>query len=171
MKIDGKELGNFKFEVEYKITSFYPEDEVVNEFYWVPGYSKTTIKQHTHRTDVVDPVFVLTLPADSDFNSVLQDIIDKMCNSYGKREMIFDAELKQNDCPGRNSGNLVLRNCLLNSKETDKREIIYKFSVDYYFTEGPWEFMRYVGKFKVPINYSGDLINDIKLGKFKSYGF
>ena len=175
MKINGIEFDNVKFEVEYKITSVYPEDEIEHSFWsMIPGNNKIVIKRKTYRTDIVGPVFKLIVSDNSDLNVLLSNIIDMITFSdpychFGKQQLVFNSEVKPNESLGKNLNNLSLNNCLLTYWETGENEMIYKFQADYF--TGNWEFINYIGKFKVPINYSGDLINDIKQGKFNKYGF
>lgn len=175
MKINGIEFDNIKFEVEYKITSIYPEDEIEHSFWsMIPGYNNIVIKRKTHRTDIVEPVFKLIVPENSGLNVLLSNIIDMITFSdpychFSKQQLVFNLDIKPNESSGKNLNNLSLNNCLLTYWETEKDEMIYKFQADYFV--GNWEFINYLGKFKVPINYSGDLINDIKRSKFNKYGF
>ena len=168
MEINGIEFDNIKFEVEYKITSVYPEDVVEHFWSMIPGNNKIVIKRKTYRTDIVGPVFKLIVSNNSGLNVLLSNIIT-FSDHFGKQQLVFNSEVKPNESPGKNLNNLSLNNCLLTYWETRENEMIYKFQADYF--TGNWEFINYIGKFKVPINYSGDLINDIRQGKFNKYEF
>lgn len=153
MKINGVNFDNIKFEIEYKIISIYPEDEYDFEIFPFP---RNIIKQNTYRIDLVSPVFKLIIPKKSNLKVFFDNLIK---NFSCKSKMVFEMEIKPDEYFGedKNIGNLFLHDCLLMEKYGE----VYKFTADYYDGEY-WKFNRYIGSFRVPLNYSGNLIDDIK---------